>query len=74
MTDTEKRRATLEDLKDMTELTISNTLAAEILGMHPQTLAAYAKNGELQWATICSGNRVKHGRISFIEFWGGKAK
>lgn len=64
-------RHTLDDIRAMNTATISNTLAAEVLGMNPARLAQYAKDGVLKWEWMPSGNRVKHARESFIRFWGG---
>lgn len=71
---TESERPTLDDLKAMTCATISNALAARVLGMDPARLAGYAIGGQLGWNTIRSGNRVKHSREDFIRFWGGYGK
>ena len=64
-------RHTLDDLRAMNTVTISNALAAEVLAMDPGRLAEYARKGMLNWPTVPSGNRVKHGREEFIRFWGG---
>ena len=65
-------KKTLDDLRKMTTATVSNALVAEVLGMDPGRLSWYAKNGQLPWMTIGSGNRVKHSREQLIEYWGGK--
>ena len=64
-------RHTLDDLRAMTSVTISNALAAEVLEADPGRMAEYGREGKLPWPTVPSGNRVKHGREEFIRFWGG---
>ena len=68
---TEESRKTLDDVRAMLGATISNSLAAEVLGMSPDRLAEYAKRGDLGWNTIVSGNTVKHSREGFIKYWEG---
>ena len=65
-------KKTLDGLRKMNTATVSNSLAAEVLGMDPGRLKWYANNGQLPWTTIGSGNRVKHSREQLIEYWGGR--
>ena len=65
----------LEDLKAMTSVTISNTMAAEVLRMDPGRLSDYAKDGQLKWKVLTpddnapKGARVYHNREDFIRYW-----
>ena len=65
-------RRTLDDLRAMTDLKISNHLAAEVIGMDPQRLAEYARAHEIGWECVVSGNRVLHNREDFIRYWSGE--
>ena len=65
-------RLEISDLMLMKTATISNQQAAEVLMMNPGRLAEYARNGDLKWRTIISGNVVKHCREDFIRYWNGE--
>jgi len=67
-------RHTLDDLRAMTCTTISNALAAEVLGMKPDRLSGYCREHPewIKWKWMPSGNRVLHSREGFISFWGGQ--
>ena len=62
------------DLVLMKTAVISNKLAAEVLNMDPGRLAQYAKEGQLHWNVIVSGDTVKHSREDFIRYWSGEPK
>jgi hypothetical protein len=76
---TEDGKLDLEDLKAMTSVTISNTMAAEVLRMDPGRLSDYAKAGQLKWAVLVpdenapKGARVYHNREAFIRYWSGES-
>ena len=67
-----KQLKTLDDLRRMTSVTISNALAAEVLRMDPARLAGYARQGMLGWNTTQSGNRILHSREGLIRYWSGE--
>lgn len=62
-------KPTMKDIRNKRGLTISNTMAAAALGMKPDRLAAMARAGELPWHVIISGNRVKHSKHLFADYW-----
>lgn len=67
-------RLTLEDLKRMNTVQISNATAAKVLKIDAGRLADYARKGELQWATQDIDGRVYHSREDFIRYWTGEQK
>ena len=65
-------RLTMDDLKRMQTVRISNAAAAEVLRMDPGRLAEYARTGQLKWNAQEIEGRVYHSREDFIRYWTGE--
>ena len=63
-------RLTFDDLLKMDALIIPGTWAAQAMGMDSGKFMFYARNGQLPFEAMVSGNRVKVARIPFLKFWG----
>lgn len=65
---------TLDDVKAMTDAVIGTPVVADVTRISPARINMYALTGQLPWATIRSGNRIKHVRADFIRFLTGGKK
>ncbi len=63
-------RITFDDLKAMDCDWISAKMAASALRMNTGRLIKYAKDGQLEFATRISGDRVLVGRVSLLRWVG----
>ena len=61
---------TLEEVKAMKEDFISASVAASVLRMDTGRLVGYAKNGQLPFPVVISGNWIKIPRIPFLKQYG----
>ena len=57
---------TLDDIKAMKDDFITPATAAKVMKMDPGRLVQYARNGELPFRVVISGNRVKIPRKAFL--------
>ena len=61
---------TVEELKNMKEEFLTASQAASVLKMDTGRLIGYAKEGQLPFPVIISGNRVKIPRRAFMKQYG----
>lgn len=61
---------TLDDVKAMTDDFISASVAASVLRMDTGRLIQYARDGQLPFPVVISGNRVKIPREAFLRQYG----
>ena len=52
-------RYTLDDVRAMTDAVIGTPVVADVIRTDPARINLYALTGQLPWATIRSGNRIK---------------
>ena len=63
-------RMTLEDLKAIKDDFLSASTVASVLKMDTGRLIGYAKDGQLPFPVVISGNRVKIPRLAFLKQYG----
>ena len=68
-----KGTLTLDDLRAMTQETISPDVAAQVLQCSPQWVRVAARKGVLQFPVVILGSRVKISRRGFIRFMEGES-
>lgn len=63
---------TLQELKHSEKTMLSAQETASLIGMHPQTLNLKAKNNDLPFPFIRSGNRTKIPRLGLLKWLGAE--
>ena len=61
---------TVEDIRAMTDDFITPATAGSVMKMDPGRLIQYAREGQLPFPVVISGNRVKIPRTGFLKFLG----
>lgn len=67
---TGRRGMTLAEIKASDKDVLTATDISAVLGMHPSRICYYAKNKQLPFPAIMSGNRAKIPRVPFLKFMG----
>ena len=67
-------RMTMEDIRQMTDDFITPATAAAVMKMDTGRLIAYARDGQLPFPVVISGNRVKISRTGFLKAFGYEAE
>ena len=65
---------TMNDIKAMKDDWLTPATVANVLRMDPGRLIWYARDGQLPFPVVLSGNRVKIGRIGFLKAYGYEAQ
>ena len=65
---------TMEDIQQMKDDWLTPATVASVLHMNPGRLIWYARNGQLPFPAVFSGNRVKISRIGFLKAYGYEAQ
>lgn len=65
---------TMEDIKAMKDDWLTPATVASVLRMDSGRLIWYARNGELPFPVVISGNRVKISRAGFLKAYGYEAQ
>ena len=63
---------TIEDIRAMKDDFITPATAGAVMRMSPGRVIEYARTGQLPFKVVLSGNRVKIGRGSFLNWIEGK--
>lgn len=63
---------TLDDIREMRDDFLTPATAGSVMKMSPSRVIEYARSGQLPFKVVLSGNRVKIGRISFLNWIDGK--
>lgn len=61
---------TMEDIKAMKDDWLTPATVANVLRMDSGRLIWYARNGQLPFPVVLSGNRVKISRVGFLKAYG----
>lgn len=61
---------TIQEALESEKTMLTSSEAGSLLGMHPQTLNLKAKNGNLPFPYIRSGNRTKIPRLALLRWLG----